>query len=787
MRGNLDAGRFFVLPPIYVRAVEVLRGLQLQMEHCDYLHILRILRLSQSIFVKQLNDLGAEITAELDRMADNMRYLQLLVKPCGDLNRLASPAELPPRLKEVMHVMRVIWTNAKYFNTRDQMTLLFRCLSNQIIIFGQTKIDVRAILLGRPREGLRIGNLTIDCLLAYRLIYDYVKQFHVDAAHPIGWDLDEPAIFNHVDTFQQRLMELLEFCNAIIVFGRTDETEVIPAPLFGGIRGPEFEETARIVEQKYQRGLVKVQNSSSHLLDVHSTEWAQVAANYRQLVRELEEIVENLITNVFVSVSNVEEGLEALWALYYFSKRTNLRPAYLRKTADVWLMFAAEMDTTNMQLLEQVSMRRVWQPALAGRASSLRLNLERLRRFRDMFVRAEWLPDSGRAAPTLAAFDDMERSLTKNGRELYEQWLDAVETDCTGRLNQTLMKRSVRKPGQLECNIDFTVLDLCEEARYFEMMGFGIPGHIRAIYGKYETLKLVFDSVVSVVQDYNRILDALSPDERKLFAALITMSERRVKPGLYKLTWASENIDAYVADCVKQSRKLQAFVDEYKTANKAMMRACERICDTTLIRLGGTAPGGRRDVAVQLEQLRAEVEDGRQQATVELVQLYGDVVDMVMVVYQGFESQMENVSTDDGFSDANRAELPHMPTTDDRRVGAVRAPDRPDAAGGLQAVRPPHHAQCLRDAARRRQHGAGAAAVRRHRSARRQDRVRAQHARHRQLSGRHRRCDRRLDPAHPAAGRQVPFAAQRPAGDGRIPCGLHGRHGVRSRQASGAR
>lgn len=624
--------------------VEVLRGLQQQMQHCDYLRIVRILSAAQSIFVKQLADLGAQIDAELERLDDTCGYLQLLVQPCADLKRLASAAEVPPRLKEIMHVMRVIWTAAKHFNTRDQMTLLFRCLSNEIILFCRGRIDVTAILAGKPREGLRIANLTIDCLLAYRLIYDYVKGFHVNAGHPIGWDLDEAAIFNHVDTFRQRLDELLEFCNGIIVFGRTDETETIPAPLFGGNRGPEFEATARRTEEMFGRGLVAVQNASGHLLDVHSVEWAQVSADYRRLVRQLEEIIENLMTNVFVTVANVEEGLEALWALYYYSKRANLRPAYLRKTADVWQMFADEMDTTNRQLLEQVGMRRVWQPALAGRVSSLRLNVDRLCRLRDLFVRAEWLPDSSRAAPTLAAFADMEQSLTRTARELYEQWLDAVETDCTGRLNRTLMRRSVRKPGQLECNMDFTVLDLCEEARYFEMMGFGVPGHIRAIYSKYDTLKVVFDSVVSVVNEYNRILEALSPDERKLFAALVAQSDRRVKPGLHQLTWASDQIDAYVADCVKQSRQLQAFVDEYKAANEAMVTACERICDTTLIRLGGREPKGQRDGAVELEQLRAEVEQERQRATGELVRLYGDVVDMMTVVYQGFESQMEHVS-----------------------------------------------------------------------------------------------------------------------------------------------
>lgn len=607
------------------------------MQHIDYAHLIGILQISQSIFVKQLNDLYAEISIELVRTNDSIDYLQLLVDPCRILSGLKNPAEVPARLKRVIHLIRVIWTEAKYFNTRDLITGLFRCVSNQIIIFCQGKIDVPALLADRPRDGLRIANLTIDCCLAYRLIYDEAKRFHLARGHPYGWDIDEAAVFNHVDAFVTRLEDFIEICNAMIVFGRIDETEQIPAPLFGGIRGKEFETTCRLVEQKFQRGLLAVQNVSNHILDVHKIEWYDDVAKYRLLIRELEEIVENLITNVFVAVTNVEEGLEALCSLYYFSKRANLRQAYIRKTSEVWQLFGAEIENTNKQLLEQVNTKRAWLPKLAGRAVSLRMNLDRMTRLRDLFVRAEWLPDNSHSVRAYAAYDEMNGNLTKNIRELYEQWLDANDTDVPAKMNRTLMCRSATRPGALECNIDRTLLELCEEARYFEMLGFGIPSHILQIYAKYAVLRLVFETVLCVVLDYNKILGALSKEERVLFKALITNCERRVAPGLYKLTWANEQIDAYTTDCVKQTTQLQEFVDVYKKANDSIVLSCERICDTPLIRIDVES-------AVQLPRLRDTVEAYRLAATAEVIKLYNGVVDMILVVYQGFEPQMDYVS-----------------------------------------------------------------------------------------------------------------------------------------------
>lgn len=305
------------------------------MQHVDYLYVVDILKRSQSIFVKQLTDQHAELISEMEITSDNLDYLQLLVEPCRQMNAVQSPSDVPPKLKEVMHLMRVIWLRSKHFNTREHMTNLFRTLSNQIIIYCQSKIDVVAILAGRPREGIRIANSTIDCCLAYRLIYDYVKHFHINQKHSRGWDLDEAAIFNHVDAFVERLNDLIEICNAMIVFGRQDETATIPLPLFGGTRGKEFEVTCSTIETRFAKGLLDVQNVANNILDVHNNEWYEDVTRYKNLIRELEEIVENLISNVFLSIANVEEAIEALCSLYYFSARQNLRPAYIRKTSDV--------------------------------------------------------------------------------------------------------------------------------------------------------------------------------------------------------------------------------------------------------------------------------------------------------------------------------------------------------------------------------------------------------------------------------------------------------------------
>jgi dynein heavy chain len=70
------------------------------------------------------------------------------------------------------------------------------------------------------------------------------------------------------------------------------------------------------------------------------------------------------------------------------------------------------------------------------------------------------------------------------------------------------------------------------------------------VYHKREELRSLREHVMLVVRDYARVVDMLSPEERNLFRERIRFLDKKVQPGLTKLTWASKGIsEYYVADC----------------------------------------------------------------------------------------------------------------------------------------------------------------------------------------------------------------------------------------------
>lgn len=70
------------------------------------------------------------------------------------------------------------------------------------------------------------------------------------------------------------------------------------------------------------------------------------------------------------------------------------------------------------------------------------------------------------------------------------------------------------------------------------------------MYHKREELRSLREHVMLVVRDYSRVVDMLSLEERNLFRERIRFLDKKVQPGLTKLTWASKGIsEYYVADC----------------------------------------------------------------------------------------------------------------------------------------------------------------------------------------------------------------------------------------------
>lgn len=616
-----------------------MHGIETQLDQSDVQNIIKVLRTSHSVYIKQIDELISECRLEVEEAKSNIKYLHLLVEPCAQIEKAQSPAEVPGLLPRIINFIRYIWLNSTFYNRKELITNLFRNLSNQIIRFCTSQTNVDVILQGKSRFGIKMCNMSIDCCLSYKAIYELMSANLGSVANTKIWDLDNAMIFNHIDAFIERLNDLIDICESMIVFARLDEDESIPRPRFGGTNGAEYEKTAESVENSFLQLLTTLKADSRDLiLNVHKNIWYVEVLKYRRTIQSLEETIQRLMSNAFQSACNIEEALEVLNVILFYSYRSTIRRTYLNMVSKVWNMFVDEMNASAKILMDRVKVHESWLNYYASRAVAFRISTERLQWLRDRLKNSHWLPVVPEAAIALNKFETIKRDFQTASRQAFDDWVKKyANPTLMGRLDRTLLVRSKIKKGLLECNIDRSVLDVCQQAKHFEQLGYQIPGSIRKLYEKYATLNFVYNSVVSVCIDYNRILNALSEDERKLFKALIQACDRKIAPGLFKLTWGGEFSDAYIADCAKHTSRLQNSLDIYKRANVKIRRICEQICDSPLLKFTLSA-------AVELPVFETNISAFNSKATNQILNLYETIIDLLFAVFKEFQSVIEEVS-----------------------------------------------------------------------------------------------------------------------------------------------
>lgn len=369
---------------------EVLYCVKLQVGQKDFKYIIESMEQAQSTFAKQIRELVKRIDAEIRITCSNVRFYKLFQRQCEELNLCASFSEASLKLAKLVNTIVFVKLNSAFLNSNEVVTELFSKLTNQLILFCQSKIDVEDILCAKPTKGITLANEAIDCCLYYKVIFSEILRDQI-----IEWELREEVIFNYLDMFVQRIYDFIEICQGMIVFEQKHDVEVIPRPLFGGVRGNELENICENVKIKFTAGLSDIRRAAATFLDVHNYEngWPEQIRMYYKMVNCLEETIVSLIRNVFSDVSNVDEGIDALCGLYYYSLRTNVKDDYMKKTVQVWIQFANEITKTNKQLLDLLHTRNSQVSKFAGRGSELRTNCLRISRIKKLFEEAEWLPD----------------------------------------------------------------------------------------------------------------------------------------------------------------------------------------------------------------------------------------------------------------------------------------------------------------------------------------------------------------------------------------------------------
>lgn len=166
---------------------------------------------------------------------------------------------------------------------------------------------------------------------------------------------------------------------------------------------------------------------------------------------------------------------------------------------------------------------------------------------------------------------------------------------------------------------------------------FEIPHYAADVHSKREDLRVLRENVLLVIRDYNRIIAELNPEERALFKERIRFLDKKVHPGLTKLSWASKGVsEYYVNDCRVNSNKVQVMVNEYKIGNINIMANCRKLSEMLLIKIDGKRVYDDLDFDEEQKEHRNATQD-------RLKAVHYEIVQTMCKIYEVFKNDSHEV------------------------------------------------------------------------------------------------------------------------------------------------
>lgn len=591
----------------------------------------------KSPFLTSFNAATSEILQASGEAISNLHYLEILVEPCTRLHE-SKVEDIPSQIKNLLWLVRVIWLNSPYYNTRERLNSLFRKISNEIVLHCIREIDIDLVFNGFIDTSEAGIKRCMDCVTFWKTKYFEAQKMHHMNSH-LTWLLEYEQIFAFVDGFQKRLKDLQEVCTCQRLYARRVEGFQEPLPLYPGLKGPEIFRVMKEIQRIMDRQLRELYGSQGAVFDVKSTVWNDAMNNFKSSIRDIEMMIQNILNAFFDTVTTLDQGIQILETFYVYYQRDIIRRTYDQLIMKLFKVL--EDDTTivkNLHLSQALPLPLVY-PNYSGRAAWANFMYNRLNTQLEMVEKAWWLPECGYGDDVKEQTRVVKSQLKDHAAKMFIEWVKVVGTkDHSNRLNIPLMVRSTYKAGMIEVNFDKVLYRHIVEAEMWARMGMEVPTVLQFVYGQRDRLHNLRESVLLVVKDYNRIIKALSLEERSLFKERIKLLGRKVYPGLTRLTWISNISDSYINDCRLAATKVQGFTANYKNANIKIGKLATKISNILMIKVD-------QKRLYQKNEFNDYQEQHRVKTVLKIAHEYKDITVILRSVFEMFKSDGSEVKT----------------------------------------------------------------------------------------------------------------------------------------------
>ena len=498
--------------------------------------------------LRRWKQIDINLTEAANETKDNVKYLFTLekfIEPLYD----GTPSTVVDTLPALMNSIKMIHTIARYYNTTDRMTNLFRKITNQMITNCRTHINKSGASARMwDMEPTDLVERLEGCLKlneAYQEQYRLTKDKLMTTPKGKQFDFSDQAIFGKFDLFCRRLIKLIDMFSTIHQF------RALAAHKVDGMEG---------LTQEFTRIITSFRAKAHDLLAYDNNKFDRDYVEFNVQISELETSLQEFINASFDSITDIEQSLTLLKRFQQILQRERLKSDLDSKFNVIFQNYGLELEKIQKLYEKHKHAPPIPRnlPPVAGNITWSRHLLKRIEEPMKKFETNQNVLASRDAKRIIRMYNKVARTLVAFEYLWYQAWTQSIETAKAG-LQATLI---IRHPddGNLYVNFDQEILQLIREAKCLDRMGVDIPESAKIVLLQEEKFKSYYGDLHYLLKEYDRIMTRILPQTSDLLRPHGNDLEYKLRPGMVTLTWTSMNIDAYKHHFQNGLQKLEELV-----------------------------------------------------------------------------------------------------------------------------------------------------------------------------------------------------------------------------------
>ncbi|KAJ7527535.1 hypothetical protein O6H91_16G059900 [Diphasiastrum complanatum] len=571
-----------------------LSGIRDQINHSGVAAILRILVLLKSTYLGPFLSLSQKIEQEAIIATENLKFLTVLEEPCKDLATVELK-NIPFVLPKLLRSVRMIWKLSPFYNTMEKISGLFSKVSNDIISRCSAGIPLTHIFEGNVERSHIALKESVQACESWKHMYVAMME----ACHrlksikeststdrkvitdQVGSDQMDRSVFASVEAFLQRCTDMLEVCDSQRQF-----SSKVKLPVFGGTRGFEMTKSMLEIQDTFQKLVSNLRTLSYNLLDVKIAQWHDDYNQFKNGVKDLEVIMQNVMLLAFRHAASLTESIELVEAFKLIAYRQSIRDCVEKMAFQVLTAFSLEVSLMKKQF-DQLRRRPLMDYSFPRYAGAAIWALQFQRRLKKPMLlltnAAPYLLQTPEASDLVTQYSQIMASIEQFIASQHLEWTNIIDPLTAKRLERCLLEDN--GDGCFILKFDPYILGLFHEIHYWKALGWDIPQVAVDFMDNRDDLRFMRTNVLIVIRDCNKILGALDAEERGLIAEHVLQLKSCIGPGLEKLSWITSKIELeqFLQDVCFKCYVLETTVTQFREAKKKISISCHTINDSWLI------------------------------------------------------------------------------------------------------------------------------------------------------------------------------------------------------------